>query len=145
MQKKQLRQKILKELNTDKIPDLKFLYSEKVLDIAPEILEELLDKEKKDFEEKLKIENKDISFEIFEDFSLLDFFYSLLNHLLNIKSDDKIRKIIEDFEPKLIDFSNEISYNKRYYSMIIYCLENCKLNSEQNRILEEDIKAYKIR
>ncbi len=145
MKKQQLKQKILQELNTNEIPDLKFLYSDEVLEITPEILEELLEEEKKDFKEKLKTESKDITFEFFEEFSILDFFFWLLDHLLNVKSSDKVRKIIEDFEPKLIDFSNEVSYNKRFYEMVVYCYENCKLDEEQKRILNQDIKSYKIR
>ncbi len=142
---KQLKQKILNELNTDKIPDLKFLYSDEVLEMAPELLEELLKEEKKDFQKDLETKDEDITFELFQDFSILDIFYSLLDHLLNVKTSDKIRKIVEDFEPKLMDFSNEISYNKRYYQMLIYCLENCQLDEEQAKILTDDIKAYKVR
>jgi Zn-dependent oligopeptidase len=145
MLKKQLKNKILFELKKDSIPDLKFLYSKEVLNIALELLEELLEEEKKDFKKKLKIKDFDITFETFEEFSLLDYFYSLLDHLQNIKSSKKIREIIEKIEPKLIDFSNEIAYNKRYYEMIKYCRRNCKLSKEQKRILDEDIKAYKVR
>ncbi len=145
MSKQNLKQKVLKELKKDSIPDLKFLYSKEMLEIALELLEELLKEEKKNFKKKLKIKDKEISFETFEEFSLLDYFYSLLDHLQNIKSSKKIREIIEKIEPRLIDFSNEIAYNKRYYEMIVYCRKNCKLSKEQKRILDEDIKAYKVR
>jgi len=62
-----------------------------------------------------------------------------------VNNDDVIRKIIEDFEPKYIDFGNEVSYSKRYYEMLKICLENTTLTSEQKRILEQSIEAYEIR
>lgn len=145
MQKQELKQKIITELNKDNIPDFDFLFSSEVLDISKELLEELLEDEKKDFYWKLEIKNEDITFETFEEFSVLDFFYSALNHLLNIKSDDKIRNLIEEFEPKLVDFWNEVAYSKRFFEMIVYCRENWRLNNEQERILDEDIKTYKVR
>jgi hypothetical protein len=83
---------------------LNFLYSDEVLDVSLEVLNELLEEEKKDFGKKLKIKNEEIIFDTFEDFSKLDYFWSLLNHFKNINSSDEIRKIIEDFEPKIIDF-----------------------------------------
>jgi hypothetical protein len=99
-----IKQKILQELENTKIPDLKLLFSDEVLDIALEVLNELLEEEKKDFDELLKIDDKKITFDIFLDFSRLDLFFSLLNHLQNVKSGEKIRNIIEEFEPKYVDF-----------------------------------------
>jgi hypothetical protein len=83
---------------------LKIIFSEECLDEAPELLEELLEEDKQIFEEFLKIENKDLTFDSFEDESYLDYFWSLLNHFQNIENTEKIRKIIEDFRPKLQDF-----------------------------------------
>ena len=99
-----IKQKILEELEKSELPDLKFLFSDEVLEVAPEVLQELLEGEKKDFEEKIEIKDEEISFDTFEDFSELDYFWSMLNHLKNVNSSDKIRKIIEDFRPKLQDF-----------------------------------------
>gem|GEM_PF-2311179 len=87
----------------------------------------------------------EITFETFIDFSKLDLFFSLLNHLQNVKSSEKIRNIIEEFEPKYVDFGNYIAYNKRYYEMLVYCYKNCDLDSEQKRILELSIKAYEVK
>lgn len=140
-----IKQKILTELNKKDFPDLKLIFSEDALSIAPALLEELLTEEKKDFEEKLKVKNENITFDTFEDFSLLDYFWGLLNHLKNVNSSDKIRKIIEDFRPKLQDFWNEIAYNKRYYDMLVYCDENNMLDEEQKRVMFLALKAYKDR
>lgn len=140
-----IKQKIIQELENPKIPDLKFLFSDEVLDLAPEVLEELLLEEKKDFDELLKTLDNEITFEIFQDFSRLDLFFSLLNHLQNVNSSEKVRNIIEDFEPKYVDFWNYISFNKRYYEMLVYCRKNCELDEEQKRILDVSIKWYEIK
>ena len=140
-----IKNKIIKELEKSEIPDLKFLYSEEVLDVAEELLWEFLQEEKKDFEKKLKLDNSKINFSLFEEDSKLDFFWSLLNHLNNINSSEKIRKIIENFEPKLTEFTNEIAYSKRYFEMYEYCLNNCELDEEQRKIIEDTVKYYKIR
>jgi Zn-dependent oligopeptidase len=139
------KEQILLQLENTKIPDLKFLFSKEVLDVALETLGELLDEERKDFDDTLIIKDFDITFETFQDFSRLDLFFSLLNHLQNVKSGDQIRNIIEQFDPKYVDFGNYIAYNKRYYDMICYCRENCDLDLEQKRILDLSIKAYKVK
>lgn len=75
-----IKTKIYQELETPDFPNLEFLFSQPVLELAPEILEELLEQEKSDFQEKLQIPNTEICFEIFDDFSILDYFFSLLSH-----------------------------------------------------------------
>ena len=140
-----LKEKIIGALENTDFPDLKFLYSQEVLDVSEELLEELLEKEKNEFHEKLKITEENIEFETFRDFSLLDYFFSLLEHYQGVNNDEKIRKIIETFEPKYIDFGNEIAYSTRYYEMLKYCFENRKLNNAQKRILEKSIEGYEVR
>lgn len=140
-----LKQKILNELEKKEIPDLKFLFSDEVLNISLALLRELLEEEKQDFEEKLKTPDEKITFDLFDDFSKLDYFWSLLNHFENVNSGDKIRQIIEDFEGEYVDFWNYIAYNKRYYDILVYTRQNIDLDEEQIRILYQSIKAYKIR
>jgi len=65
------KQQIIHELTRSDFPNFEFLYSKEVLDLAPEILNELLEEEKKDFEDKLKIKNEDISFDTFDEESIL--------------------------------------------------------------------------
>ena len=141
----EIKQKILKELEKKEFPNMKFLFSDEVLDISLKLLEELLDVDKKRFNDLLKTEEKNINFSIFDYESNLDLFWSLLNHLSNVNSWDKIRKIIDTFEPKLIDFSNEVSYSKAYFEMLEYCLNNCELDIDQTKIISDSVKAYKVR
>lgn len=75
-----IKQQVRTALENTKFPDLQFLYSKEVLAISEELLEEFLEEEREDFENKLHIQNSDITFETFEEFSLLDYFFSLLEH-----------------------------------------------------------------
>jgi Zn-dependent oligopeptidase len=99
-----LKNKIILELENPEIPNLKFLFSQEVLKVSEELLLELLEEEKVDFENKLKIPNEYINFETFDEDSKMSYFWSLLNHLNSVKSNEKVRNIIENVEPKLIDF-----------------------------------------
>ncbi|MCD5385082.1 hypothetical protein LRZ95_00255, partial [Candidatus Gracilibacteria bacterium] len=140
-----LKQKIINELNKNTFPNLKFLFSEEVLDISLELLNEFLEEDKKKFKELLKIENKDLVFESFENESKLDYFWSLLNHYQNIENTIKIRKIIEEFRPKLQDFGNEVSYSKELFKKYKYINENLDLDSDQKRIMFLRLKAFRDR
>ena len=151
-----IQQRIRQELENPDFPNLEFLYSPEVLEHALEVLEELLEEEKKDFEKKLIIKDEDISFETFQDTSLLDYFFSLLEHYQGVHNDDIIRNIIETFEPKYIAFGNEVAYSRRYYKMLKHCYENLTITPtlsqlerenilEQKRILEKTLKAYEVR
>jgi len=142
---KNIKNKIIIELEKNEIPNLEFLFSEEVLEVAEVVLLDFLKEEKREFEEKLKFNNSEITFDLFEEESKLNYFWSLLNHLNSVKSSDKVRKIIENLEPKLTEFGNEVAYNKRFFEMFKYCLANCKLDEEQKKIIEDTIKHFKIR
>jgi len=140
-----LKERIINELKNKNFPDLKFLFSNEVLDMASEILEEELEKEKIKFDAFLKQENSSLTFDSFEDESVLDYFWSLLNHLENVETSDKVRDIIEDFRPRLQDFSNEVAYSKPYFEKLEYVNNNVSLDLEQKRIMDLRIKSYKDR
>lgn len=99
-----LKQQILNILDSADFPDLRFLYSPEALVVAPEVLSELLRQEKSQFHDKLMTIDSEICFETFDDTSILDYYFGLLEHWQSVHGDDVIRKIIEDFEPKYIDF-----------------------------------------
>lgn len=139
------KEKIIQELKNKKFPDLKFLFSNEVLDMASEILEQELENEKVKFEDFLKLENSSLTFDSFEDESILDYFWSLLNHFESVESSDKVRDIIENFRPKLQDFSNEVAYSKPYFEKLEYVNKNLSLDIEQKRIMDLRIKSYKDR
>jgi oligopeptidase A len=140
-----LKQQIYTALQNPDFPDLQFLYSSEALAIAPEILEELLEEEKNDFQKKLEIPDSEISFDTFDDVSILDYYFSLLEHYQGVLGDDTIRTILEDFEPLYIDFGNEAAYSQRYYEMLKICLETCDLDTEQTKIISEGIEHFEVR
>lgn len=129
----------------ENILDLQYLFDEKNLENAESILEKMLEDERKDFHEKLNLKEEELTFDALEDFSNLDTYFTLIEHLNSVKSSKKLRKIIEDFEPKYVDFWNEIAYSKRYFDILVFLLEKTKLDSEQKRIVERSIKYYKER
>jgi len=140
-----IKNKIRAELSKKELPDLEFLFSKEVLEVAEELLWELLEEEKVDFEKRLETPDSEITFELFEEESILDYFTNYLYHLKWIFSTDKIRNIIENFEPKLVEYGNYISYNKRYFEMLVLCEKNCALNADQTKIITDAIKAYRVR
>ncbi len=75
-----IQDQVYVELQKTDFPNLKFLFSNEVLDEAETILNSLLENEKQDFEKKLRVRDEDISFETFQEFSYLDYFFSLLEH-----------------------------------------------------------------
>lgn len=99
-----MKERIIQELQKKELPNMKLLFSEEALKIAPELLSDLLEIDKKEFENLLQTPKQDITFESFEDEGLLDYYWSLLNHYQNVNNVEKIRKIIDDFRPKLQDF-----------------------------------------
>ena len=140
-----MKNKIISELKSPEFPDLTFLYSQEALGYAPEILVELLDQEKKDFDTLLNTSDESITFDIFWEFSYLDYYFGLLYHYKSVCSGEKIRKIIEEFEPLYDDFCNEVAYSKRYYDMYCICLQKWWLTQEQYRSVTTTIQKFEQR
>jgi Zn-dependent oligopeptidase len=140
-----LKEKVRQSLKKSDFPDFNFIYSTEVLEQAPELLDGFLREEKQQFEDTLALADEDIHFDSFESFSALEVFWAYLEHYKSVSNNDTIRKIIEDFEPKLMEFSNEVSYNKRYFEMYEYCLNHVALDPEQAKIISETVKNYKIK
>lgn len=139
-----IKQALISSLSSD-IPDFNFMQKAEVLDVFPILLEEMLEQEKEDFLQKLKMKNSEIDFEAFEEESKLWYLFGILHHLDNVSWSEKTRQIIENFEPKYIEFWNEIAYSQRYYEMLKICHKNNAWDEEQNKILKDAIKAYEVR
>lgn len=139
-----LKQKVLQELEKDSYPDLAFLYSPESLALFPEFLKELLEERKAIFQEFITKPKEEVTFADFEDFSKLSYLWSLLHHLDGVNKSDLSEKIIEDFEPIYMDFSNQVTFSLAYYERVCYVLEHEKLDSEQKRILELSKKDFEL-
>ncbi len=125
--------------------DLAFFSSKEVLENAPAILEHLLTEEKERFFQKLSLQDEAINFDAYEDESLLWTFFGLIEHFNSVESSDALRNIIETFEPQYVAWGNEVSYNREYFSILQRILEKWNLDTDQERIMTESIKSYKIR
>lgn len=139
-----IQTKILEVLDQE-IYDLQFLYSSEALAAAPEVLEKLLAEEKKEFYDNCAKKNEEIDFSVFHKWSKLDVYWELLDHHKNVDNSETIRKITEDFEPKLVEFGNEVAYSKTFFEQMQYYIAHKQPDREQVRILEEGVKNYKIR
>lgn len=140
-----LQQEIIQHLDNPGFPDLAFFTREDVLENSLEVLRNLLAEEKKDFEELLQKSLDSITFDDLEDDSLLDYFWSILNHLESVSSSEKTRKIIEEFMPEMQDFGNEIAYSKPFFEILQHLYKNPNLDSDQKRSLFLSIQAFKDR
>ena len=140
-----LKNRVIFELERSDFPNLEFLLSEEVLDEAKNILEDLLEEAKKEFNELLNTSNEDITFEAFSKKSKLSYFRKLLQYLNLVNSNKKIRSVINSFWSKITDFHNEKKYSKRYFDILKYLIEKGGLNEEQEKILNDAIRDFKIR
>ena len=138
-----LKEKIIKELEKKWFPDLEFLFSDEVLKIVPDLLLELLKKEEEEFEKLLEEKIENITFDkLREGDEKLDYLFSLIWHLDSVNKSDVTEKIIEDFEPKLVEFWNKQAYSEKLYKMYLYVRDNEKLDKEQKRIIDKTIKSF---
>ncbi len=126
-------------------PDLRFFAQADLMQYFPELLNELLEKEKDYFSALLETKNSDICFETFDYRSELSYFFGIIEHINSVHWSDISRKIIQDFEPEYMKFSNELAYSKRYYEMLKICQETDSLDTEQSKIISDAIEAYELR
>lgn len=140
----ELKKRVYEELAKPWIPDIKAIFEWECLNVIEDILNEELEKERQRFTKLLETKDEDISFEIFEDESILEYLFSLTYHFEMVSSNDITRGIIERFQDSFSELINEIMYNKRFYEMHVYCRDNNMLNKEQKRIITESIKHSEI-
>lgn len=142
-EKLSLKNKVIWEISKPGFPDLEFLFSDEVLKEISSILEELLEEDNKSFDELLKKDLSEVTFEDLDESSNLEYLFGLVEHLDWVSKSDTTEQIIEDFEPKIIDFWNTQLYSKKFYDMHVAVLENCELDEEQTRIMNVNIDSFK--
>jgi Zn-dependent oligopeptidase len=90
------------------VPDFDELSKKQNLEIFSEYFEVLLEEEKQEFYDDLKVNDKDIHFELFDKESKLSSVWSLIHHIDNVYGSEISRSVIDTFEPKYIEFSQEV-------------------------------------
>ncbi|PCI25048.1 hypothetical protein COB57_02375 [Candidatus Peregrinibacteria bacterium] len=104
-------------------------------------LENLLDTARKNYESLRKTEKEFWTFEsiitpLFYHLHELQTTFSAYQNIDGVMSSDTSRKIIQIFQPQLVDFYNIMSFDTLMYEICIFIKDNDTLSSEQRRSVE---------
>ena len=119
------------------------------LENSKELLEKFLDENRKKVDELLKIENK-----TYKNFVLpfqeigesINDFLTPIFHIDSVKNSEITTKVYEDCIPVISKYETEISQNENIYLAFkdIQSKENSTLNDIQNKVLENEIRDFKL-
>jgi len=112
-------------------------------------LENLIEENKKELDELLKIENKTyqnfvVAFELMSE--KLDKFITMISHIDSVKNSELTQEVYSKCLPLISLYSTKISQNEDIYRAFIDIQSNEKgsLNIEQNKVLENEIRDFKL-
>jgi len=134
--------KLITLLDNPALLDYKALSSKEALAVYEKALEKLLKNAKDNFVAILKTPETKISFKnVIEAYlnqdEKLGLLWLFLHHLNGTNASERSRKIIESFQPKMVEYGNLISLNPEYFALLKKVESSCeKLNAEQKRSLE---------
>lgn len=131
-----LKARVLDELQTAGFPNLQFLFSPEGFAVAKDILEDLLKQEKDEFQQILDIKQEDITFDIFLNTSVLEYYFTLLEHYLATNRNPELEDIMDSIREPYDGFIESQMSSTRYYEMLCYALKNLELSWDQERILK---------
>lgn len=137
-----LENRVIQELENPGSPNLEFLGSDLVLENWLTLLRKLLKLEKIKFYKLLETPDEEINFELFQEFSLLDYFFGIIYHIDSVRATKLSSEIIEEFQSESIEFDDEVAFSKRFYEMHLICRKQDNLNQDQIRILDLAIKSF---
>ena len=119
------------------------------LENSKELLEKFLDENRKKVDELLKIENK-----TYKNFVLpfqeigesINDFLTPIFHIDSVKNSEITTKVYEDCIPVISKYETEISQNENIYLAFkdIQSKEKSTLNDIQNKVLENEIRDFKL-
>jgi oligopeptidase A len=119
------------------------------LENSKEILENLLDENRKKIDELLTIENK-----TYKNFVLpfqeigecINEFLTPIFHIDSVKNSEITTKVYEECIPVISKYETDISQNENIYMALktIQSNENMSLNDIQNKVLENEIRDFKL-
>jgi oligopeptidase A len=119
------------------------------LENSKEILENLLDENRKKIDELLTIENK-----TYKNFVLpfqeigecINEFLTPIFHIDSVKNSEITTKVYEECIPVISKYETDISQNENIYMALktIQSNENISLNDIQNKVLENEIRDFKL-
>ena len=119
------------------------------LENSKELLENILDENRKKVDDLLKIENK-----TYKNFVLpfqeigesLNDFLTPIFHIDSVKNSEITTKVYEECIPVISKYETEISQNESIYTAFkdIQSKEKSTLNNIQNKVLENEIRDFKL-
>lgn len=119
------------------------------LENSKQLLEDLLDDSRKKINELLEIENK--TYKNFvtpyqEVGEIINDFVTPIFHIDSVKNSEITRKVYEECLPVISKYETEISQNENIYLALkdIQSKENISLNIIQNKVLENEIRDFKL-
>ena len=119
------------------------------LESSKDILENLLNENRKKIDDLLEIEDKNYKNFVlpFQEIgeSLNDFLTPIF-HIDSVKNSEITTKVTEECIPVISKYETEISQNENIYSALIYIQskEKTSLNNIQNKVLENEIRDFKL-
>ena len=119
------------------------------LENSKELLEKILDENRKKVDDLLKIENK-----TYKNFVLpfqeigesINDFLTPIFHIDSVKNSSVTTKVYEECIPVISKYETEISQNESIYNALIsiQSKEKSTLNNIQNKVLENEIRDFKL-
>jgi Zn-dependent oligopeptidase len=143
-----LKQKLLFELSKKGLINYKLLAGNEALKCYPEMLVELLHASEKKFDHILTTKKSNLNFtnvvgNYLDMDSALNVLYGFIESLNATNNSPQTRKIIEDFQPKIVDYCNKITLSPAYYRLL-KSLKSKKLNADQKRSVQLIMKDMEM-
>jgi len=142
------KQDLLQIISNPEMIDYALLRKEESLQLFPEVLDELLTEADEDFEALLKMPDSDVNYDTFMDpfftgDEVLSNLFKAVDSFNSTDSNDQTRKIIADFQPKLVDFQNKVSLNSDLYAKL-KLIETQELSEDERRSLSLVIRDMEV-
>ncbi|EKE29291.1 MAG: hypothetical protein ACD_2C00193G0012 [uncultured bacterium (gcode 4)] len=139
--------RIIEEIERSGIPDIGLIFSPEYITLLPEVLDKLFEWFLAEYRRCVETPKEKITFDILdgtddEMWHRFNFLWALINQYKSSNDSEILRKIIDDFQPKLVALYNESGYSKVEYGLYKHCLENCEMDDEQKRIIGMTVKDY---
>lgn len=142
------KQDLVQKISVKGMIDYASILTEEALKLYPETLEQLLQTAEKHFDELLKMPEQELSYESFMESFLtgdqeLTNLFKAVDSYNSTNTSDLTRKIVNDFQPKLVDFANKVNLNPELYN-ILKKIEKQDLSTDQKRSLELVIRDMEV-
>jgi len=142
------QKELLELIKTPGMIDYAALKTPEALALFPETLSQLLGQAEAHFEALLKMSDEDLDYETFIDpfftnDEILNVLFKAIDSFNSTDSSDQTRKIIADFQPKLVDYYNKVNLSGELYQKLKH-IESQPLSAHQKRSLELILRGMEV-